>query len=128
MLTFMSTISFSQSRNVTGKVTDSFGSPASGVSVIVKGTDRGTVTDSEGEYSLKVKTGDTLTFFSIGYSSKEIGIGPGQNEIDVVIDLSDHSLHGWCCTDHPSPEGPHCGKSRDELKKEFKCTMFVADN
>ena len=53
-------MSADQTRVITGKVTDSAGSPIAGVSVLVKNTNRGAVTDYNGEYSLTVKPEDKI--------------------------------------------------------------------
>ncbi|MDD4191021.1 MAG: SusC/RagA family TonB-linked outer membrane protein [Mangrovibacterium sp.] len=65
-----------QQQVITGKVTDKTGTPIPGVSVSVKGTARGTLTDSNGNYSLSL-TPDvkTLTFSFVGMVSREITVG-----------------------------------------------------
>ena len=51
------------------------GEPLPGVSVVVKGTTRGTETDFDGNFTLeKVKTGDTLVFRYLGYADNEVVI------------------------------------------------------
>lgn len=69
---------WSQTRSVTGKVSDANGAPVSGVSVLVKGTSTGTVTDSEGNYVFNVpSSATTLVFSSLGFETREISIsGP----------------------------------------------------
>src|SRR5688572_17862302 len=66
-----------QERTITGKVTDSAdGSPIPGVSITLKGTARGVVTDALGKYSITVPAaGGTLVFTFIGYVSREVRIG-----------------------------------------------------
>ncbi|MBP7508634.1 MAG: SusC/RagA family TonB-linked outer membrane protein [Prolixibacteraceae bacterium] len=68
---------FAQSRTITGTVTDSDdGSTLPGVSVVVKGTSIGTVTDIDGKYSLSVaKDAKTLRFSFVGFATQEIEIG-----------------------------------------------------
>lgn len=69
---------FAQSRTVTGKVTGSDDSQAlPGVSVMLKGTTNGTITDANGAYSLSgiPASGGTLVFTSIGYETQEASIG-----------------------------------------------------
>jgi TonB-dependent starch-binding outer membrane protein SusC len=65
-----------QSRTVTGKVTDSKeGTPVQGVSVIPKGTKKGTTTDATGAFSISVDASiNTLVFSSVGYGRQEIAI------------------------------------------------------
>lgn len=66
-----------QTRQITGTVTDAKdGSTLPGVSVKVKGTDQGAVTDMDGKYSVKVPQGSKALIFSfIGYADQEIVIG-----------------------------------------------------
>lgn len=67
---------FAQSRSITGTVTDSDdGSSLPGVSVVVKGTTIGTVTDIEGKFTLSVpRDANTLRFSFVGYSPREVDI------------------------------------------------------
>jgi hypothetical protein len=58
---------------ISGTVTNSQGElPIEGVSVMVKGTTRGTVTDSKGKYKIKAKKGDVLVFSYLGFEKREI--------------------------------------------------------
>ena len=60
---------------VTGKVVDTMGE-LSGVSIVVKGSTNGTVTDLDGQFTLSnVKSSDVLVFSFIGYKTQEIKIG-----------------------------------------------------
>ena len=64
----------------------SSGTALPGVSVVVKGTIRGTETDFDGNFTIeKVKTGETLVFRYLGYSDKEVVIGSNLN-ISVELD------------------------------------------
>ncbi|GHT66437.1 SusC/RagA family TonB-linked outer membrane protein [Bacteroidia bacterium] len=58
-------------QQVTGLVTDENGEPLIGVSISVKGTSSGTVTDTEGRYSLATEQGKTLLFSYLGYAAVE---------------------------------------------------------
>jgi len=70
---------------VSGTVIDQNGVPVEGAVVKVKGTDRGTVTDAQGRWSLPgVKQGDSLEFSCIGYESSEIGF-TGQSTVDFRV-------------------------------------------
>jgi TonB-linked SusC/RagA family outer membrane protein len=65
-----------QTRTLTGKITDPKGSPVSNASVIVKGTRVGTVTNTDGGYSLNVPVNaKTLVISSVNMQSEEIKIG-----------------------------------------------------
>lgn len=62
---------FAQEANLSGKVSSSSGEPLPGVSVSVKGTKRGTVTDGNGTFKIAAKNGETLVFSFIGMKSLE---------------------------------------------------------
>ncbi len=67
---------FAQSRNIVGKVTDSSGETIPGVTVVVKGTTQGTITDGEGNYSLVAgANARTLIFSYIGMLTQEVDLG-----------------------------------------------------
>jgi Ca-activated chloride channel family protein len=69
-------IAFTESRSITGKVTDNQGQPLAGVSITVKGTTKGVVSDSKGSYSITMDQGEnTLIFSFIGYQKVEEKIG-----------------------------------------------------
>ncbi|MCX7986519.1 MAG: TonB-dependent receptor [Bacteroidales bacterium] len=68
-------LSFSQPISISGSVTDETGSPLIGVNVVVKGSTRGTVTDSNGRFQIEVPSkGTTLVFSYVGYASKEMEV------------------------------------------------------
>jgi TonB-linked SusC/RagA family outer membrane protein len=75
-------------RNVTGKVTDETGSGLPGVSVLVKGTQRGTSSDAEGKFSMDIPDQElasaVLIFSFVGYTSQEVPVG-SQSEITVQL-------------------------------------------
>ncbi len=72
-------------RRITGRITDSTGAALPGVSVVVKGTTTGVITDANGNYALNVPaTAETLVFSFVGMRTQEITIG-NQAEISVVL-------------------------------------------
>lgn len=81
-----------QDRAITGKVTSSGeGFPLPGVSVLVKGTTKGTVTDTEGLYSLELTESENILIFSfVGYKSREVAVGE-QTNVDVTL-LADEKM------------------------------------
>lgn len=75
-----------QQKVVSGKVTDSSGSPLPGVTVVLKGTTQGTVTNSDGEYSLtNIPDDATLVFSFVGMKTQEIIVGD-QTNINVTME------------------------------------------
>jgi TonB-linked SusC/RagA family outer membrane protein len=82
-----------QTRTISGKVTDAKdGSALPGVTVVVKGTTRGSMTSGDGIYRItNVAEGETLVFSFIGYLTKEVPVGPG-NTIDVSLEADKKQL------------------------------------
>ncbi len=79
-------ITNAQQINIFGKVTDSGGQPLPGVTVVVKGTGNGTVTNVDGQYSLNRIPADAILSFSfVGMKTKEIPV-EGKSTIDVVME------------------------------------------
>lgn len=78
---------------LTGTVTDSKGQPLIGVTVKVKGTTIGAITNAQGQYTLHVPDNSaTLVFSFIGYTSKEEKINTRTN-IDIVLQAEDKSMN-----------------------------------
>lgn len=78
--------SFSQEKTITGTVTGADdGFPLPGVNVIVKGTQRGTQTDFDGNYSIKANTGEVIVFSFVGYETAQIPVG-ASNSINVSME------------------------------------------
>ena len=72
-----------QQRKLTGTVTDKNGNPIAGANVVVTGTTQGTITDTDGNFSIDVPDGSkTLTFTFIGMEPQEVTIG-GLAKVDV---------------------------------------------
>lgn len=72
-------------QEVSGQVTDSLGVPLEGVSVMVKGTSRGTATDTKGLFSIHAEPGEVLTFNNVGFVATEHTIIAGRNTINMVL-------------------------------------------
>ena len=71
-----SVLSVMQGKTIKGQILDETGESMIGVSVLVKGTTIGTVTDFDGNYTLEVPSGKNILEISyIGYKTKEITIG-----------------------------------------------------
>lgn len=79
-------------KQVAGTVTDETGEPLIGVSVAIKGTTTGTLTDLDGKYMIKVPRENTVLVFSyVGFTNKEIVVGDKSN-IPVVLASSTSDL------------------------------------
>ena len=72
-------------KSISGKVSDSSGASLPGVSVVVKGTSNGTITDADGRYSIsKVPENAILAFSFVGIKSQEVTVG-GKTTINVTL-------------------------------------------
>lgn len=81
-----------QEQTVTGTVTDSEnGMPLPGVTVLEKGTNNGTSTDFDGNYSLEVPEDATLVFSMVGFMAQEIPVN-GQNSINLKLSPDTEAL------------------------------------
>lgn len=80
-----------QEHTVSGTVTDSSGMPIPSVSVLIKGSTKGTSTNTDGVYQIKVNLGQALVFRAIGFQEKEMQVGE-EARIDVVLDASFEGL------------------------------------
>ncbi|MCK7589075.1 TonB-dependent receptor [Subsaxibacter sp. CAU 1640] len=93
LLTFNNSVVFAQNTTVTGTVTaEDIGGPLPGVTVLVKGTSNGAVTDFDGNYTLNVTTSNAILVFSyVGYITQEVNIGTSKT-INVDLKPSLESL------------------------------------
>ncbi len=73
-----------QTNTISGVVKDQTGETLIGVSVLVKGTTIGTVTDLDGQYTLQANVGQTLVYSYIGYKTIEKIVGSA-SVIDVLL-------------------------------------------
>jgi len=78
-------------KQVTGVVSGVDGQPIPGVSIMVTGTTRGTVTNADGEYNINVAQGDTLQFSFVG-KNRELKVIGTQNILNVTMYDDDTQL------------------------------------
>jgi TonB-dependent starch-binding outer membrane protein SusC len=83
-LLLLSAVTYAQT-TVTGKVTDSKdGSPASGVTVTVKGTNTATTTATDGTFKISVPANAVLVFSSVGFTLQEVSTA-GKSSINIAL-------------------------------------------
>jgi len=117
----MSAMTYAQT-TVTGNVTDATdNSPLPGVNVIIKGTTNGTVTDGNGNFSIKANNGDVLQFSSVGFMTEEIAYN-GQPKIDVamaadIVALEDVVVVGYGTQKKVDLTGSVAIVDADEMKR-----------
>ena len=88
---FSLTAAFGQTLTVKGSVVDENGEPLPGVSIVPKSAPQtGTVSNIDGHFVLKVKTGDKLTFSFIGYESREL---PAAADMKVKLEPGNLTLN-----------------------------------
>lgn len=80
-------------KSIDGTVVDETNSPLAGVSILVKGTSNGTVTDVDGKFSLEAPDDATLIFSYTGYLSQEIVVG-AQTTISISLKTDTKLLDG----------------------------------
>ncbi len=78
-------VEMQQTQKVSGSVSDDFG-PLVGVSIHVKGTTNGTVTDMDGNFSLEAKPGDILVISYVGYLTIEHKVTAGPVNLSMKED------------------------------------------
>ncbi|SDM30554.1 SusC/RagA family TonB-linked outer membrane protein [Kriegella aquimaris] len=85
LLTLWGQNAFSQTKTITGMVSDASGAPLPGASILVSGTTNGTTSDFDGNYSISdINSSDQLVFSYIGMTTQTISVG-NQNTINVNL-------------------------------------------
>ncbi len=107
--------------NVSGVVKDNSGSPLPGVSVVIKGTTTGTITNANGEFNIKSPKDATLVFSFIGMKTKEISVN-GKTSINIVMESESIGLDevvaiGYGYTKKKDLTGAVASVSADNLVK-----------
>ena len=80
-----------QSQTFSGTVNDETGKPLVAVSVVLKGTPQGTITNESGAFTISAPPGSTLVLSSVGYESKEIKLG-NQSSLTITLSLTNQHL------------------------------------
>jgi len=83
LLFCMVTISSFAQKTVSGVISDANG-PLPGVSILIKGSNRGTTTEAQGRFSIAAAPSDVLVFSMIGYAAQEIPVGD-QTSIELKL-------------------------------------------
>jgi len=89
VIAIMSLFSWAQvfaqdAQKVSGTILGEDGSGLPGVSIIIKGTTSGTITDFDGKYTIDAASDATLVFSYIGYSAQEVEVG-GRSVVEVTM-------------------------------------------
>jgi iron complex outermembrane receptor protein len=84
-------LAFYAQKSVQGTVVDDQGLPIPSINILVEGTDRGTTTDFDGNYSIELSNGEVLVFSYLGFKTKRVTY-TGQSRIDVALELDTEQL------------------------------------
>lgn len=85
LLAFASLSVLAQENTLTGKVLDGTGEPLPGVTILVQGTSTGTITDIEGNYSIKVPNDANIEFSFVGFLDQVVNVN-GRTKIDITLE------------------------------------------
>lgn len=85
LLLMLLPISIFAQTTVSGTVVDNSGMPIPGVNITVKNTSKGTTTDFDGNYSIVLDNGQTLSFSYVGYRTQEVTFNGNNSTIDVSL-------------------------------------------
>lgn len=90
IITKINSAEVQQQKSVTGRVTDSSGGTLPGVSVVIKGTTNGTITDMDGNYKISnIPENGTLVFSFVGMKTQEVAVG---NKVTINITLTEETV------------------------------------
>ncbi len=78
-------IKLSTAQTVSGVVKDEKGEPTPGVSVTIKGTAKGVITDIDGKFSIEADAGSTLVFSSVGYIKQEVTVTKDMPSLNITL-------------------------------------------
>jgi len=82
-----------EDRSLVGKVSGEKGEGLPGINIVIKGSQRGAVTNADGSYSLLVPDGaQTVVFSSVGYISQEIVVSAERTALDVSLKVDEKAL------------------------------------
>ena len=81
----------SQSLSVSGRIVDETNQPVMGAGILEKGSNNGTVSDLDGQFTIVTKADAVLEISCLGYDSKEIAVN-GNSVINVVLNSSSEFL------------------------------------
>ena len=109
---------FWQQKTVQGLVTNAEGEPLPGVTVVIKGTTRGTITNADGEYNLSAVPEDaTLSFSFVGMSTQEVIVGT-QTRIDITMEEETIGMDEVVVVGYGTQKKSHLTAAVDQIEGE----------
>ena len=116
--------------DVSGQVIDEQGEPLIGVSILVDGTNTGTITDFEGNYSLQAGDDATLVFSYMGYKTEQIAVG-GRKVVNLTMRQDNRQLEevvvvGYGVAKSKDLTAPIASVKGEELSKQIAASPMSA--
>ncbi len=126
----LSLLASAQNVTVSGTVTDERNEPAIAASVLVSGTNNGTVTDASGRYSISVKKGQILIFSYLGYKEQQVLV-VNQTSVDVKLEpdtnlLDELVVVGYGATKRSDLTGAVASVSSEKVEGYKSATVLDA--
>ncbi len=127
----VSTTAYAQTKKVSGTVINQRNSaPAAGATIIVKNTNRSTIADENGKFTIDASNGDVLVITMIGFERKEVVVG-NSNTIkvrlsEIVSRLDDVVVIGYGKTQRKDLTGAISSITGEELRKTQPTTFDQA--
>ena len=85
---------FAQNRTVSGKILDNQQQPLIGAAVMISGTNTGTTTDVDGNFSMSVPSGDVvLEVSSLGYITRKVSVPATKSSVNVTLEEDNMTLN-----------------------------------
>ena len=116
-----------QERRITGQVTDENGQALVGVTVVLKGTTRGTSTDVEGRFALSMPGAEaTLVFSYLGFKTQEAAVKNGE-EIKIKLQADNKALSEVVVVGYGTQKKIHSTGSLSTLEMSTKENQPITD-
>lgn len=85
---------YAQNRTVSGKILDNQQQPLIGAAVMISGTNTGTTTDVDGNFSMSVPSGDVvLEVSSLGYITRKVSVPATKSSVNVTLEEDNMTLN-----------------------------------
>jgi len=128
---FFSMNAFAQNR-VSGTVLAEDGSPLAGVTIIVKGTNQGVITDTDGNFTVNVTNDDVLAVSYVGYIPQEVPVD-GKTRFDITLEedvlrLGDVVVVGYATSNKRSISGAVERITSDDMNTGYVASPIAAIN
>jgi len=125
LATFLISMQSIGQKTVSGVISDADAVPLPGVNVIVKGTNKGVVTDFDGNFALETNDGDVLIISFIGFTTQEVVVG-ADNNLTISLNEDYAKLDEVIITGYGSTAKKDLVSSISQIKGEALLNQPVA--